>query len=72
MFELLKRDVPPPWKEASWSDFHQEDLTSICLVSIVSMGFNVLHIPASDLARCTSEFSADCIQAVQQPSVPIL
>lgn len=40
IFEFVKRDVPPPWKYANWSDLHQEDLATVCRVSPVSI---VLH-----------------------------
>lgn len=36
IFGFLKREVPPPWIPATWSEFHQEDLVSVCGVSVVS------------------------------------
>jgi hypothetical protein len=36
IFGFLKRDVPPPWIPATWSEFHQEDLASVCGLSVVS------------------------------------
>lgn len=36
IFGYLKRDVPPPWQlDVTWSDLHQEDLATVCRVSVV-------------------------------------
>lgn len=36
VFRFLKRDVPPPWAlDVTWSDLHQEELATLCRVSVV-------------------------------------
>jgi hypothetical protein len=68
VFDFLKRDVPPPWKQATWSDFHQEDLTSVCLVSSVRSESACVRFSALSLDQYNVLIDADLIPAVLQTS----
>jgi hypothetical protein len=55
MIQFVKRDVPPPWKFANWSDLHQqEDLVTVCRVSQVSI---VSYTP-STIIPCIDQVKA--------------
>jgi hypothetical protein len=70
IFGLLKRDVPPPWKQATWSDFHQDDLASVCLVSVVRMESKYVYLSVlwNLHVALYSLIFADLVKAVPRPS----
>jgi hypothetical protein len=72
IFEFVKRDVPPPWKYANWSDLHQEDLATVCRVSLVS----IVAFTPSTIASCarSSQYGRQltALQRFHSLAAPIL